>query len=345
MKSTTLKKIINNSIYTLTLLIAATALGFVIFYVSKNNTANIALVYILALLMISRHTASYACGIFSAVFSVVSINCFFTYPFFAVNFTLDGYPITFIFMLAIAVLTSATTIRMKKQEKMIAERERRINETEKERIRANLLRAVSHDLRTPLTSIIGATVIGVGCGIVVRNQATTGGSDIVAMILQKYCHIKFSSAILLVDAMVVGFGLVVIGFGIGNPEEVSGPSWHLSFYSLIAIYVTSRVIAYVINGSKDDKLIFVISDQEMAGLHQFILKELDRTATRIKSSGLYSGQEKEMLFLVVSHKEVASIKHVIRENDPRAFVVVTDAYDTFGEGWKPLPTSGEIQPE
>jgi uncharacterized membrane-anchored protein YitT (DUF2179 family) len=196
-----------------------------------------------------------------------------------------------------------------------------------------------------LTSIIGATVIGVGCGIVVRNQATTGGSDIVAMILQKYCHIKFSSAILLVDAMVVGFGLVVIGFGIGNPEEVSGPSWHLSFYSLIAIYVTSRVIAYVINGSKDDKLIFVISDQEMAGLHQFILKELDRTATRIKSSGLYSGQEKEMLFLVVSHKEVASIKHVIRENDPRAFVVVTDAYDTFGEGWKPLPTSGEIQPE
>lgn len=157
MKSTTLKKIINNSIYTLTLLIAATALGFVIFYVSKNNTANIALVYILALLMISRHTASYACGIFSAVFSVVSINCFFTYPFFAVNFTLDGYPITFIFMLAIAVLTSATTIRMKKQEKMIAERERRINETEKERIRANLLRAVSHDLRTPLTSIIGAS--------------------------------------------------------------------------------------------------------------------------------------------------------------------------------------------
>lgn len=139
------------------LLLAATALGFVIFYVSKNNTANNALVYILALLMISRHTASYACGIFSAVFSVVSINCFFTYPFFAVNFTLDGYPITFIFMLTIAVLTSATTIRMKKQDQMIAERERRINETEKERIRANLLRAVSHDLRTPLTSIIGAS--------------------------------------------------------------------------------------------------------------------------------------------------------------------------------------------
>lgn len=196
-----------------------------------------------------------------------------------------------------------------------------------------------------LTCVIGAVVIGLGCGIVVRNQATTGGSDIVSMILQKYCHIKFSSAILLVDATVVCFGLIVIGFGVGSDEEVSGPSWLLSFYSLIAIYISSRVLAYVINGSKDDKLVFVISDQDLSGLHQFIINGLERTATRIKSSGLYSGKEKEMLFIVVSHKEVARIKHVIRECDPKAFVVVTDAYDTFGEGWKPLPTSGEIQPE
>ncbi len=196
-----------------------------------------------------------------------------------------------------------------------------------------------------LTSIIGAAVIGLGCGIVVRNQATTGGSDIVGMILQKYCHIRFSNAILLVDATVVCFGLVVIGFGVGNAEDTGGPSWHLSLYSLIAIYVTSRVIAYVINGAKDDKLIFVISDQELHGLHQFILNDLDRTATCIKSSGLYTGKDKEMLFLVVSHKEVTSVKHAIKESDPLAFVVVTDAYDTFGEGWKQLPSSGEIQPE
>ena len=85
-----------------------------------------------------------------------------------------------------------------------------------------------------LTSIIGATVIGIGQGIVVRNQATTGGSDIVAMIIQKYFHMRFSTAILLVDAAVVAFGLVVIGFGIGSADDVSSPSWHLSFYSLIA---------------------------------------------------------------------------------------------------------------
>ena len=192
---------------------------------------------------------------------------------------------------------------------------------------------------------MGATLIGIGTGIVVRNQATTGGSDIVGMLLQKYCHIRFSKAILLVDGAVVCFGLLVIGFGIGSAEDSTQPSWHLSFYSLIAIFIISRVIAYMINGSKNDKLIFVISDKQMTALHSYILKDLDRTATCIKSSGLYTGKEKEMIFLVVSYKEVAGVKHTIKAADPKAFVVVTDAYDTFGEGWKQLPSPNEIDPE
>ena len=196
-----------------------------------------------------------------------------------------------------------------------------------------------------LACVMGATLIGIGTGIVVRNQATTGGSDIVGMLLQKYCHIRFSKAILLVDGAVVCFGLLVIGFGIGSAEDSTQPSWHLSFYSLIAIFIISRVIAYMINGSKNDKLIFVISDKQMTALHSYILKDLDRTATCIKSSGLYTVKEKEMIFLVVSYKEVAGVKHTIKAADPKAFVVVTDAYDTFGEGWKQLPSPNEIDPE
>lgn len=196
-----------------------------------------------------------------------------------------------------------------------------------------------------LACLMGATLIGVGCGIVVRNQATTGGTDIVAMILQKYAHIRFSSGILLVDAMVVLFGLVVIGFGVGTTEDASQPSWHLSFYSLISIFVTSRVLAYVINGAKDDKLLFIIANGDTTELTQFILHDLDRSATYIKSRGLYTKEEKDMLFLVVSNKEVTKVKLKIKEVNPRAFVVVTDAYDTFGEGWKTLPSKDELQPE
>ena len=196
-----------------------------------------------------------------------------------------------------------------------------------------------------LTSIIGAVLIGIGSGVVVRSKATTGGTDIVGMLLQKYAHIRFSRAILLVDATVVCFGLLVIGFGFGSQNDVTQPSWHLSFYSLISIFVISRVVAYVINGAKDDKILFVISEKEMKVLHDFILKDLDRTATCIKSTGLYTGADKEMLFLVVSRREINEVKAKIKEADPRAFVVVTDAYDTFGEGWKQLPSANEIQPE
>lgn len=196
-----------------------------------------------------------------------------------------------------------------------------------------------------LTSIVGAAVIGIGTGIVIRSQATTGGSDIVGMLLQKYCHIRFSTAILMVDAAVVCFGLLVIGFGLGSADDRSVPSWHLSFYSLISIFVISRVIAYVINGEKNDKLMFVISEKPLPELRKYILEDLDRTGTCIKSSGLYTGEEKEMLFLVVSYREVNGVKIKIKEADPRAFVVVTDAYDIYGERWKPLPSKNELNPE
>ena len=72
---------------------------------------------------------------------------------------------------------------------------------------------------------------------------------------------------------------------------------------------------------------------------------MDRTGTYIKSSGVYTGEDKEMLFLVISYKEVTGLKLKIKEVDPTAFVVVTDAYDTFGAGWKELPSPNEVQPE
>ena len=195
-----------------------------------------------------------------------------------------------------------------------------------------------------LPVVIGAVLIGIGSGVIVRCGATSGGTDIVAMMLQKFAHLRFSKAILMVDGLVVLFGLIVLGMGFGN-DGGSRTAVMLSFYSLICIYLSSRVLARTINGSQDDKMIFIISGQELDELHTFILKKLERTATLIKASGLYSGKEREMLFLVVSYKEVHVVKQKVKEVDPLAFVVVTDAYDTYGEGWKPLPNKDDIQPE
>ncbi|MBQ0081439.1 MAG: YitT family protein [Alistipes sp.] len=194
-----------------------------------------------------------------------------------------------------------------------------------------------------LASIMGGVVIGVGVGLVVRHQATTGGTDIVAMILQKYCHIKFSNGVLLADSIVVLSGLAVFGFGLGLMDgEPVKEGWLLSLYSLITIYISSRVLAYVLDGASYDKLLFIISEKHNEDLRQFILEKLGRGATYIKSSGMYTNQDKEMIFLVVSRKELVPVQRIVRQCDPKAFLVVTDAYDTYGEGFKPMPTNEDL---
>ncbi|HJA97444.1 MAG TPA: YitT family protein [Candidatus Alistipes faecavium] len=198
---------------------------------------------------------------------------------------------------------------------------------------------LSNDLL--LACIIGAVIIGVGLGIVVRQQATTGGTDIVGMLLQKFAGIKFSTGILLADGFVVLSGLVVIGFGVGTGEAASN-GWMLTLYSLITIYTSSRVVAYLLDGASYDKLLFIISDHHDE-LKRFILEDLDRSATYLKSRGMYTDSVRDMIFLVVSRKEVHHVQNKIREIDPKAFVVVTDAYETFGEGFKQFPDKNEIQ--
>ena len=203
---------------------------------------------------------------------------------------------------------------------------------------------LSNDLM--LASLLGAVLIGLGVGLVLRNQATTGGTDIIAMYLQQFAKMKFSTGILLADSCVVLSGLLVIGFGVGSGadrEAVEGGSWLLSFYSLITIYVSSRVLAYVIDGASYDKLLFIISENHHAELRDFIIEDMDRSGTYIKGKGMYTDQDREMIFVVVSRKEVHLVQNKVREIDPKAFMVVTDAYETFGEGFKQFPDKDTIQ--
>lgn len=141
---------------TILLLTFATLISFLFLYIIPDALANISLVYVLALVMIARYTDGYRYGVIASIFSVICVNYFFTYPHFKLNFTISGYPITFIVMMGITLSTCTITSHMKHQAELLTRHEKQLMEADKEKMRANLLRAVSHDLRTPLTSIIGS---------------------------------------------------------------------------------------------------------------------------------------------------------------------------------------------
>lgn len=143
-----LPEIIKNCGITVAILGAATVFCFFLQNFSPTDT-HVPLLFVLAVLFISRYTDGYLYGIIASMIAVVGVNFVFTYPYFAFNFTITGYPLTFLAMLAVAVIVSTLTTQIKQQEQVRLE-------VEKEKMRGNLLRAVSHDIRTPLTSILGS---------------------------------------------------------------------------------------------------------------------------------------------------------------------------------------------
>lgn len=138
---------LKDGVWTILIFSIATGLCSILRCIDEGDIY-IPMLFILAVLVISRVTTGYAYGIFAAVMGVFFVNYVFTYPYFQFNFTISGYPLTFITMMAASLITSTLTSQIKAQEALRVE-------TEKEKMRANLLRAVSHDLRTPLTSIVG----------------------------------------------------------------------------------------------------------------------------------------------------------------------------------------------
>lgn len=142
------KALLRNTMVTFFFLLGAIACSAMFLFISGNRT-NAGIVFMLAVMLTARYTDGYVPGIIASFVGVVCVNYVFTYPFMELDFTLDGYPFTFIAMLLISGVTSATMTHLKEQNHKLVE-------AEKETMRANLLRAISHDLRTPLTGIIGS---------------------------------------------------------------------------------------------------------------------------------------------------------------------------------------------
>ena len=129
-------------------ILAAAALLCALLRMIDSSDVYVALIFECAVVLVSRFTDGYLFGLLASVIGVVGVNWIFTYPYMQLNFTISGYPLTFLVMLAVSVVVGTLTTQIKQQEKLRAEAER-------EKMRGNLLRAVSHDIRTPLTAIVG----------------------------------------------------------------------------------------------------------------------------------------------------------------------------------------------
>ena len=171
-----------------------------------------------------------------------------------------------------------------------------------------------------LAALYGGVIQGVGIGLVFLGGGTTGGTDMMAAIIQKFLqHYSISQIMQIIDGAVVVVGMYVFGI-------------HKALYAIIAVYLVTKVSDGLIEGLKFSKAVYIITEkpEEIAGM---IMEDLDRGATGINVKGMYSGQDKLMLFVVVNKKEIVMLKEKVDEIDPQAFVILTDAREVHGEGF------------
>ena len=171
-----------------------------------------------------------------------------------------------------------------------------------------------------LSAVFGGVITGIGIGFVLLAKATTGGTDMVSALIQKYVrHYSVVQILQVIDGMVVLAGLYVFGL---KP----------ALYAIVAIFITSKFSDALMEGMKYSKAAFIITDyyKEIADA---IMTQLDRGLTGLDATGMYSGDKKTVLYCVVSKKEIVELKDIVAKIDPKAFVIVTDAREVFGEGF------------
>ncbi|MEF9990598.1 MAG: YitT family protein [Romboutsia sp.] len=175
-----------------------------------------------------------------------------------------------------------------------------------------------------LASISGAILMGVGLGLIFRINGTTGGTDLIGLILNKL-HPSLSVPILMGAADCI----VVILSGVISKEI------EISLYSAISLYIIVKVSDLIIEGVDYSKSFTIISDYSRE-ISVKIIEELDRGATILKGEGVYTGDEKNVLLVVVSKRQVVSLKHLVKKIDPDAFIIISDIHEAVGNGFKSI---------
>lgn len=173
-----------------------------------------------------------------------------------------------------------------------------------------------------LAAIYGGIMLGVGLGIIFRGRSSTGGSDIIGQILNRYTGIS------------VGFGILIVDFFVISTSGLAFRNLEAPLYGYIVLFISSRVIDMILEGWNFTRLV-IITSEKTREIEEFIIHQLDRSGTALKSRSLFMNREGELILTVIHRKQLSELRQFIKEIDPEAFVIVNDTYAVLGKGFKP----------
>lgn len=180
-----------------------------------------------------------------------------------------------------------------------------------------------------LYALIGGGVMGFGLAIVLKEDATTGGTDLISSVLNKrFPSLSVGQHMLLMDGLVIIFAAIAFN------------SVKLALYASMCLYVSSKTIDAYLEGLRFSKSLLIISEksEQIAGM---LLEEVDRGVTGLKGKGMYSKQDKTILLCVVKREEIPIVKNIVKSCDERAFILLIDIREVLGEGFSPLNSAKE----
>lgn len=171
-----------------------------------------------------------------------------------------------------------------------------------------------------LGALFGGIGVGLGLGIVFRGNASTGGTDLAAQIIHKYTGLTLGTCVAIIDGLIVLTAAIVFDIERG-------------LYALIALYVTTKTIDLVQIGLGRSKMALIISNRQ-AEIQEGILNKIDRGVTKLSAYGGYTDHERPVVMCVVDQTEFTKLKQLVKTIDPTAFIIVMDASEVLGEGFK-----------
>ncbi|MCQ2283337.1 MAG: YitT family protein [Bacteroidales bacterium] len=175
-----------------------------------------------------------------------------------------------------------------------------------------------------LNTLVGGAIYGVAIGLIFKSGATSGGSDIISMILHKYTKISLGTLVLIVDSCITLTTLIAF-------KQI-----RLPIYSILLIAIESKVIDLIVDGIKSYKTAFIVTDK-IEEVRDFIINEMKRGGTTFAGTGLYQGAERKMIYVTLDRTDLVKLKANLRRLDPQAFVNVIESSEIMGLGFKSLP--------